>query len=283
VHAHYATYGALGAWVIKRLTGVPYTFTAHAHDLFVEQTFLREKVEEAEAVVAVSEYNRRFLADYGGGAATPVTVIRCGIDVGAYPYRERSLDEAGEIRALCVASLQDYKGHSVLLRALAADRGALGRISLTLVGDGPLEGSLRREAERLGVASQVRFAGAMAEDQVAAELEAAQLFVLPSVVASSGQMEGVPVALMEAMACGVPVVSTRLSGIPELVRDGDTGLLAQPGDPEALAAAMRSAIEDSEASAERARRGRALVEREFDVHATSDALVRVLEGGAVRG
>ena len=282
VHAHYATYGALAAWTIERLAGVPYTFTAHAHDLFVDQRFLREKVSAAQAVVAISEYNRRFLVPYGGDRVTPVTVIRCGIDVRSYGYRERPVPETGDVRVLCVASLQEYKGHAVLLEALAAEP-ALERLSLVLVGDGPLRAALSRDAQRLGLSQRVRFAGAMTDEQVAAELDAAALFVLPSIVASTGQMEGVPVALMEAMASGVPVVSTRLSGIPELVRDGDTGLLAAPGDPASLAAAMRAAIASPAETLARARRARELVEREYDLGVTGEAMVEVLRGRVPHG
>jgi glycosyltransferase involved in cell wall biosynthesis len=282
VHAHYATYGALCAWVVKRLAGVPYTFTAHAHDLYVDQHFLAQKVAGADAVIAVSEYNRRFLADYGGDAVTPVVVVRCGIDVDSYPFRERTVPAEGEVRGLCVASLQDYKGHRVLLDALAGDPGGLGRISFTFAGSGPLADDLRRRADRLGLDGRVTFAGAMSEQDVRAALDRADLFVLPSIVAPSGQMEGLPVALMEAMASGVPVVSTRVSGIPELVRDGETGLLAEPGDPPGLARAMRDVLDAPDRARERAVAARRLVEREFDLGATGEAVAAILQGSVER-
>ena len=276
VHAHFATYAALAGWMIKRLTGTPYSFTAHAHDLFIDQAFLREKVSEAEVVVAISDYNREFLSHFGGDDVTPVRVVRCGIDVPSYPFRERALPPAGPIRGLCVASLQEYKGHEVLLDALGIHGSGLERLSLTFVGDGPLRTGLERRVTELGLIDRVRFAGALTETQVLQELEAADLFVLPSVVASDGQMEGLPVALMEAMACGVPVVSTDLSGIPELVRPAVTGLLAPAGDPAGLASALRSLLEDPDAAAERSRRARALVELEFAVDATGLQMAELL-------
>jgi glycosyltransferase involved in cell wall biosynthesis len=278
VHAHFASYGALAAWTIKRLTGTPYSFTAHAHDLFVHQIFLRQKVADADVVVAISEFNREFLRRYGGDVVTPVRVVRCGIDVDAYAFRIRALPVEAPVRGLCVASLEEYKGHGVLLDALALHGRGLERLSLTFVGSGRLRPALERRVRALGLGGRIRFAGALPQGAVLRELERADVFVLPSVVASDGQMEGVPVALMEAMACGVPVVSTELSGIPELVRPAETGVLARPGDPASLAAALRSVLDDPETVAARCRRARALVEAEFDLAATGAQMAALLRG-----
>jgi glycosyltransferase involved in cell wall biosynthesis len=263
VHAHYATYPALAAWLCRRLVGTPYSFTAHAHDLFVDASMLDRKVADADFVVTISDFNRRWIAERVR-AATPIHVVRAGIELDAYRFRPRTLDQDRPIEALCVASLQEYKGHAVLLRALAAD-GRLERIRLELVGGGELRPELERLAEVLGVAGRVTFAGARDEEAVRARLDAADLFVLPSIVAADGQMEGVPVALMEALACGIPTVATRLSGIPELVIDDETGLLAPPGDPAALADAIARTLADPLAATRRSKSGRRLVEREFDL------------------
>lgn len=277
VHAHYATYPALAAWLCHRLAGVPYSFTVHAHDIFVHQDLLARKLGEARFVVAISDYNRRFLEPYGGDVQTPVHVVHCGIDPAAFEFRPRVAAPAGPVRAICVASLQEYKGHAVLLRALARGGERLERVELDLVGDGVLRPSLERLARELGIAERVRFHGSRTEPQVRELLEAADVFVLPSVVARDGQMEGLPVALMEALASGLFVVSTRLSGIPELVRDGVTGALAEPGSDESLAGALERALAGS--SEQAARAGRRVVEEEFDVHANGVRLAELLAGG----
>lgn len=281
VHGHFATYGALAAWMIERLTDTPYSFTAHAHDLFVDQAFLCDKVAGADFVVAISDYNREFLRSYGGDAATPVRVIRCGIDVAAYRFRERELPATGPIHVLCVASLQEYKGHRVLLDALAFHGQDLKRLSVTFVGDGRLRAELERHVSALGLSGRICFAGALTEDEVRRMLDSADTFVLPSIVAADGQMEGLPVALIEAMACGLPVVSTDLSGIPELVRPGETGLLAPAGDPAGLARALRSLLDNPVAAGERSLRARALVEQEFAIEVTGSQMAALLGGSAV--
>ncbi|WP_320672291.1 glycosyltransferase [Patulibacter defluvii] len=274
VHAHYATYPALTAWLVRRLTGLPYGFTAHAHDLYVDRSFLRRKVEDADLVVTISRFNQRLLRQVAP-AARRIEVVHMGVDPTAYAFRPRTLPATGPVRLLCVASLQEYKGHAVLLAALDG-RPELARIELDLVGDGPLRATLEADAAARGLAARVRFHGGQPEQRVRELLEAADGFVLPSVVARDGQMEGLPVALMEALAVGLPTVTTRLSGIPELVVDGETGLLAEPADPRALGDALARLLADPAAARTRAAAGRRHVEAAFDlrtVGATMAALV----------
>ncbi len=274
IHAHYATYPALAAWVCRELTGATYSFTAHAHDLYVDTSMLRRKVRDAEFVVTISGHNRGLLTALDAGP-TPIHIVHCGIDTTAYHYRPRTISADRPIRALCVASLQEYKGHAILLRALALGGTAVDGIELELIGSGALRDELDSLAKQLGISQRVRFRGGQTEDQVRAALDAADLFVLPSIVARDGQMEGLPVALMEALACGVPTVSTSLSGIPEIVVEGVTGHLAEPGDARSLNDALTRAVtaHDGNLSNE----GRALVEREFDIARTTAALTELLD------
>lgn len=275
VHAHYATYPALAAWICRRLAGLGYSFTAHAHDLYVDQSMLDRKVADAAFVVTVSEFNRRLLVERGADPAR-VELVHCGIDPRAYAYRPRRPPASGPVRALCVASLQEYKGHAVLLEALAS-APELARVELDLVGGGGLQGALERRVRELGLADRVRFHGSVPEEEVRDFMARADLLVLPSIVARDGQMEGLPVVLMEALACGLCPVATRLSGIPEIVEDGITGLLAEPGDPVSLRRALERAVAGADFDAGA---GRALVEAEFDVHRSARRLGELLTAGA---
>ncbi|HEY5260816.1 MAG TPA: glycosyltransferase, partial [Solirubrobacteraceae bacterium] len=276
VHAHFATYPALAAWLTGRLTGLPYSFTAHAHDIYVDQFHLGTLVREAKAVAVISEFNGAFLAPYGAGTDTSVRLVRCGVVPSAYAFRARALPADGPVRAICVATLNEIKGHATLLQALATGGPELERVSLDLVGGGPLEASLRAKVAALGLDDRVCFHGTRSEDDVARMLDAADVFVLASVVASNGQMDGIPVALMEALAAGLPVIASRLSGIPELVRDGETGLLACPGDAADLANAFRRLLADPDGAIARAQAGRRLIEDEFDIERSADRMLELL-------
>jgi glycosyltransferase involved in cell wall biosynthesis len=282
VHAHFANYPALAAWTVARLAGPTYSFTAHAHDIFRDQSFLPRLLADARFVVTISDFNRAFLARYNP-AGTPVHVVHCGVDPAFAQPRVRAAPEQGPVRALCVASLEEKKGHRVLLRALADGGDALARVELDLVGPGALRGELEALAADLGLGDRVRFHGALPEPEVAALLDRADLFVLASIVERSGFMEGIPVALMEALAAGVPVVATRLSGVPELVRDGETGLLAEPGDAASLRDALERAISEPEAARRRAAAGRELVEREFDAGACAAQIADLFRSPAPVG
>lgn len=261
IHAHYATHPAMAAWMIHRLTGIPFSFTVHAHDLFVHQAGLEAKLRAAAFVVTISDFNRARLACAYPSLAHKLVVVHCGVRPQAY-LRPHCPAPHGCLRLLCVASLQRYKGHRVLLAACDQLRGRLD-FSCRFIGWGPLRAELVHEIRRRRLAHLVHLAGPAEEEEVAGALQHADLFVLPSVVEPSGKMEGIPVALMEAMAAGVPVIASRLSGVPELVRAGDTGWLVPPADPHALADAIWE-LRDPGLRAALAGRAREYVGREFN-------------------
>ncbi len=282
VHAHFATYPALAAWIAWRLTGVPYSFTAHAHDLFIHQAMLARKAADAAFVVAISHFNERFLLERAGRRRPRVHVVHCGVHPDQFAFRVRRLEPGQAPVIACVAALRPPKGHAVLLRALAGAPAPLADARLELVGDGPLRAELETLARTLGIAGRVRFHGSLPEEAVAVLLAGADLFVLPSVIAADGDMEGVPVALMEALAAGLPAVATRQSGVPELIRDGVSGYLAEPGDVTSLRAAMLEALGETDPE-ERARAGRELVEREFDQLRSARRLLELFQAASRSG
>jgi glycosyltransferase involved in cell wall biosynthesis len=265
VHAHWATHPALAAYVIQKLTGISFSFTAHAHDIFVNRTMLGEKIGAASFVAVISAYNRDYLVSlYGDEIAAKLVLVHCGIDPQRFTPSTKPALAPDRFRLVCVASLQPYKGHAVLIEALAMLRDRGIDAVCELVGEGEERPSIERRVRALGLEASVILAGAKKSDEVVAIVQLANAFVLPSVVAADGQMEGIPVALMEAMACEVAVVAPRLSGIPELVVDGETGVLVTPGDARELADAIERLARDRALRVRLGSAGRRHVQAEFE-------------------
>lgn len=275
LHAHYATHPALLAYVVHLLSGIPYSFTVHAHDLYVERPMLGEKVAAASFVVAISEFNRRMLIDlYGSTAAERVVVVHCGIDPTL--FRPRAQREPGEVFTIaCVASLAGYKGQRYLIDACDMLRKQGIPFQCLLVGEGEDRPHLEAQIRRLGLTDHVRLLGAQPRHKVSELLQQVDVLALPSVVMPNGKMEGIPVALMEALAAEIPVVATAISGIPELVRDGETGLLVPERNAAALAEALLRLYTNRDLGRRLATAGRQLVLREFNL-AHSVAQLRTL-------
>jgi colanic acid/amylovoran biosynthesis glycosyltransferase len=274
IHAHWATHPALAAYVASRLTGIPYSFTAHAHDIYVERPMLREKIRRSRFVVTISDYNRRFLERlYGRAASDRVVVIHCGTDPKLFV--PPSARPPGPWTIVCVASLQPQKGHRILVEACRRLVATGIDLRCLLIGDGESRPQLAAQIADAGLEKRVLLLGQQPRHRVVELLGSADVVAQPSVVLQSGKMEGIPVALMEAMAMERPVVATAISGVPELVRDGVTGLLIQPEDTDALTDALRRVHDDRMASAALGRAARELVIREFDLRKSAERLAEM--------
>lgn len=278
VHAHYATHPATMAMIIARFAPrITYSFTAHAHDIFVNRTMLAPKLARAAGIRAISRFNRTFLgALYRSIPPGKIEVIHVGIEPDAYGGGRQP--EAPPFRILTVAALKPYKGIRVLVDACRMLQESGLDFVCDIVGEGPLRASLEAQIARSGIGARVRLAGAKPQGEVAEMMKQASLFVLPSIVAPDNQMEGIPVALMEAMAASRAVIATAISGIPELVEHGETGLLVDANNPERLAAAIRTAIEDPELRRRLGAAGRRVVEERFDLHENVRSLLEWLDG-----
>jgi len=205
----------------------------------------RELFEDAAVLLPNSDHLASLLRDAGAPPAK-IEVHRFGIDPAAFPQVDRSgRDPAAPWRALAVGRLVEKKGFGDLLEALGRLRATEPQLHATIVGEGPLRGELEALARSLGIADRVRFAGWCTPAEVAAAMAEADLLVVPSVTAADGDMEGMPLVILEAMATGLPVVGTRHSGIPEIVLDGITGRIVPERDPAALAGAIASLADPS--------------------------------------
>jgi colanic acid/amylovoran biosynthesis glycosyltransferase len=280
IHAHFATHPTTAAMVASGLAGLEYSFTVHAHDIFVRRALLEPKLRGARLVRLISDYNRRYLEDrYPGALGDRARVIHVGIDPSGYgrPQPDANDRATADPRLLCVAAFKEYKGIPVLLEACSLLARREVRFRCDLVGDGPLRPRIERGIRELGLGDVVRVHGAVPQDAVTGLLRLASVLVLPSVIARDGQMEGIPVALMEAMASGLPVVASSLSGIPELVRHEWNGLLVPPGDVPALAAALQRLLGDPGLALSLGDRGRATVHDSFRLDGCVSQLLAELD------
>lgn len=282
VHAHWATHPTLAAFVVQELTGIGYSFTAHAHDLYLDRSMLGEKIAAARFVVTISRFNRALIERlFGPAAAAKTTVIPCGVDPRLFRERTPRAPD-GAFRIASVAGLRDYKGHRWLVEACALLKERGVPVRCVLVGDGPERRAVERQIAAAGLSAEVELLGNRPQDQIRQLLDRSDVMALASVVTAEGMMDGIPVALMEAMVTGLPVVSTRVSGIPELVQDGKTGLLAPERDARALADALHRLHRDPALARRLAAQGRAHVLERFNllenVARLRDHLAAALEG-----
>ncbi len=269
-HAHFASRAAHVAALAAALRGIGYSVTAHAKDIYheeVDREVLRWKIERARFVVTVTDYNVRYLRRLvgdGGEAAAKIVRVYNGVDLGRFTPAEFPRQQTPLV--LGVGRLVEKKGFHVLLEAcrLLADRGV--KMRCELIGDGAERPALEEQRERLRLADIVTLRGSLTTEEVGERLRKAYLVALPCVVARDGNVDALPTVLLEAMACGRPVVSTRLSGIPEIVEDGRTGRLVAPGSAVELADALAELLSDPSRAAAMGRAGRARVERLFDLH-----------------
>jgi len=280
-HAHFCHDPTTVAFFASWLSGIPYSFSAHAKDIYTQpEDVLREKLHGARFVTTCTDYNRAHLARCADGS-TPI--LRCyhGVDLDAFtppPEGPRGKDA----HILSVGRLVAKKGFPILLDALGMLRERGHRFCCTIVGDGPLEAMLRARIAALGLEAHVTLRGPMAQGELIEVYRSVDLFALACEVQDDGDRDGIPNVLLEAMAMAIPVVSTRVSGIPECVAHGVNGLLVPEKDPQALAEAMASLLEHAERARQLGRAGRRRVEKDFHAARNVEPIAAAL-WGAIEG
>lgn len=285
LHSHFADQGTEMAMLVSMLTGLPYSFTPHAHDLWEHPRRLGEKMSRASFVATISEHNRRWcLEHFGILGQEHFPLVRVGVDT----ERFRPWDAAGRpsgpgagepLRVISVGRLIAKKGHDLLLQAGRLAASIDRPLEIRIAGEGPDETELRRTADEApGSGCTVHFLGALSAEQVFGELASADVFGLACRQSPDGDMDGIPASLMEAMAMELPVVTTNLSGIPELVEDGRHGRLVEPEDLVGLAKALAD-LAAMPAGERRAlgRAGRKKVEAEFNCRGSAAELQRQIQ------
>jgi glycosyltransferase involved in cell wall biosynthesis len=280
VHAHFANHPTTAAMLIAELLGLPFSFTAHAWDIFVakNQVLLPEKLARARVAVTCTEFNADFLRRFrGGDGARRIAMHYHGIQRWEAPADPRE-----PRMVVAVGSLAEKKGFRVLLDACARLRDGNVPFRCVIVGEGPLRARLESQIRRLRLAGDVTLLGARPHEEVMRLLARAAVFVMPSVRARDGEMDGIPNVVLEALSVATPVIATRLSAIPEVVRHGETGRLVPPGDDQALAEAIAATLREPEPARAMARRGQDLVRGQFDIEANVRRLLASLAGSQCR-
>jgi glycosyltransferase involved in cell wall biosynthesis len=284
VHAHFASHAAKVALFLKRVAGFPYSLTAHAQDFMVDlgsDDLLRELAREAEFVVAVSDWSRDRLREICPDSADEIVRVYNGIDPEEFPDRA-PLAETARPRILSVARLIEFKGFHHLIDACAELRRRGREFACTIVGEGPWRGLLEQRIRERGLEGVVELAGLRTQDEVKRLLLASDVFALASIVDSKGACDVLPTVILEAMACGLPVVSTRLAGVPELVAEGVNGFLAEPGDAAGLADALERTLADRELRRSLGEAGRKRLEERFASARSAPALYERFVASAAR-
>jgi glycosyltransferase involved in cell wall biosynthesis len=284
VHCHFANHPALAGLVVRRLTDIPFSFTAHGSDLHVDRTMLDVKVAEAAFVASVSEYNRQMIADECGPDVdvSRVHVLHCGVDTSLFTPTPPAERRGEPFEVLSIGTLHEVKGQQYLLRACAELSEREIDWHCVIVGDGPDREMLEKLAAELGIAHRVDMVGRRTRDEIAQHVAVADVLVAPSVPTRRGKREGIPVVLMEAMSAAVPVVSSRLSGIPELVEHGRSGLLTEPGSVPEIADALTALATDADLRRRLGAQARERVQADFDVATNARRLLGLITSGLDR-
>ena len=265
MHAHFGTVATVVARLASKITGVSYSFTAHAKDIFhqvVEEDVLRGKLSDSAGVITVSQFNVNYLKDKYAQAAAGVKLIYNGLDLDEFHF-EPNGDRPPLI--LGVGRLVEKKGFSYLLDASALMRSRGIEFRCEIVGGGELESDLQEQIKNLDLSAHVKLCGPMSQSDVKQKIRQARLLAAPCVHAENDDRDGLPTILLEAMALGTPCISTPVTGIPEVLIAGETGLMVAERDATALAGACERLLDGEQLCSELARNGRRLIEERFDI------------------
>lgn len=285
VHAHFCHSATTVAWLAAMMTGLPLSFTAHAKDVYCQELnpagLLVRKLAAARFVVTCTEANRKYLQSL---TATPVHCVYHGLDVEfarLCDLRSPARGSEPRVRALAVGRLVAKKGFDVLIEACAILRGRGIQIDAAIVGEGgEQEESLRVLTRARGLADAVTFTGPMTQEELFEQYARATVFCLPCRVVANGDRDGIPNVMAEAMAAGVPVISTAVSGIPELLVHRVNGLLVASNSPSEVADAIEALHRNPSLAERLSRNARLQIRRRFNGETSAQLLAKLLMAGA---
>ena len=265
IHAHWATIPTETAWIASKAWGLPYSFTAHAWDIFLHPGNLEFLIDDADQVITCTRFNKSYMNEkFGRDFGNKIMVTYHGLDFSNVIPKNAELTEGFYV--LAIGRLVEQKGFSDLLKAVSILKNKGRKLTLWLVGEGPLRGELEEEVHLLNIRDDVVFKGVLLQQEVFSLMRAANVLVMPSVVAKNNDRDGIPNVILEAMAHRLPVIGTDVSGLPEVIIDHVTGLLVPPEAPEDLAAAIETLMKVPAESKSVVEKAKQLIEENFDIH-----------------
>jgi glycosyltransferase involved in cell wall biosynthesis len=275
IHAPWANGPATAAWAASHLTGIPFSFTARAWDIYPPDGIIKEKIRDAEFVRSETNHNIGHLARFADGNLGKIHLTYNGVPLKA--EKEARVSMVPPYRLLAVGRFVGKKGYDYLLEACRILKDSGLDFRLKLAGDGPLKKKLEKLSSRLGISPMVYFTGFISHDNMADLFISTDIFIMPSVIHSSGDRDGIPTVIMESLLHRLPVIATNVSGIPEVIEDGFTGLLIPEKDPSAIAKAVIRLVRDKESAITMAEQGRLRVLEMFDPVKNHRKVLRLYE------
>lgn len=266
LHAHFASLPGRMAWIASKITGIPYTVTTHAKDIFhksVDRNWLRRVCADADRVIAISQYNQDYLHGVLHGTDSNITLCYNALELERFPYHA-PLPITDKLKIAAIGRLVPKKGFAHLIEAVAQLRKKGWDAELTIGGAGELFDELQHQIATLKLEDHVHMLGPINQAEVRSVIKNSHVFAAPCVPAADGNIDGLPTVVLEAMASGIPVIATAVTGLPEVIRDGETGVLLQPGNIDELVAALEKFAAGEMDISTLTRNARNLIEDQFD-------------------
>jgi colanic acid/amylovoran biosynthesis glycosyltransferase len=274
IHAPWASGPATAAWIASRLTGIPFSFSARAWDIHPPDGCLADKLRDATFVRSETSYNINHLAGFIGGDTSKLHCIYNGVPL--QPKQEAPVHMEPPYKLLALGRFVGKKGYEYLLQACKTLKDSQIDFRLTLAGDGPLRTKLTRLTRSLGLEDNVSFPGFVSHEHVSELFMETDMLLMPSVVHSSGDRDGIPTVIMESLMHRVPVVATDVAGISEVIEDGETGILIPEKNSQAIADAVTRMAKDRSIALGMAETGRDRVRKQFDPEASHQQMLDLL-------
>jgi len=271
IHAGFGNNSTTIAMILSKLTGIPFTFETHAYDLFVDFLFAKNKIKKAKKIFTISNYNKRYLMNEYGCPDSKIIVKRVTINED-YISKLSFLEKKDDL-IMSVCRLHPIKGLEHGIEAVKLIKNKYPSLKYIIIGDGELKEGLINQVKELGLEKVVIFKGSITNEEVFKYMRKASVFLHPSVIAKDGDRDGIPTSMIEAMYLKVPVISSKISGIPELVDDRVNGILTDPGDVNQIAEALKKLLNNKKLREKMGEKGREKVEKEFNIEKNVNKLV----------